>query len=136
MDIGPMYKVNSLLVVLALSFLSAIGCGSVSGNGSSPTPTPTPTPVAGNPTPTPGNPSPTPTPTPSASSTLVFVGSGISSGISEFKLNADGTLTQVPTTAGIAFSGATALAQSGSSLIGAQLNQSTGNEEVTLYSID
>src|SRR5579864_8796872 len=129
-----MYKVNPLLVVLALALLFAIGCGSVSGNGASPTPTPTP--VAGNPTPTLGNPSPTPTPAPSTSSTLVFVGSGISSGISEFKLNPDGTLTQVPTTAGIAFSGATALAQSGTSLIGAQVNESTGSEQITLYAID
>ena len=126
-----MYKEKSLLVVLALALLSAIGCGSVSGNGSSPTPTPTP--VAGNPTPTPGN--PTPTPTPTAGSTLVFVGSGITSGISEFKLNADGSLTQIPTTAGIPSSDFTALAQSGTSLLGAQID-SAGSVQVTLYSVN
>ena len=145
-------KCSFALFILVLT--AAIGCGGISGNRLSSSPNPTPTPVA-SPTPTPSptpfpsptpittptplptptpstTPTPVPTPTPAATSTVVFVGSSLSGGVSAFKLNSDGTLTPVPGDGITGNFSASAIAQSGSSLVAAQQGAEV---TVNLYSI-
>ena len=73
--------VLSLMIVALLA-----GCGGVSAN----TPKPTPTP---NPTPSP-SPNPNPTPTPAAHGTFVYFSTSASNTVG-YRLNPDGTLTQL-----------------------------------------